>query len=88
MDLDLALRIEQPPSSIDSSSSEVKKFYEKWEHSNCMSFMIIKCHAPIPGPTRLADPNRFRGVRPYTRTLYFSFFSELNLYLWVYKQFL
>ena len=22
-------------------------------------------HAPIPGPTRLADPNRFRGEKPY-----------------------
>ena len=28
------------------------------------------CHAPIPGPTRLADPNRVRGARPYTETLY------------------
>ena len=44
-------------------------------------------HAPIPGPTRLADPNRFRGVKPYTGTLYLFFFSELNLYMWVYKQF-
>ena len=32
------------------------------------------CHTPIPGPTRLADPNRVRGVRPYTRTLYLIFF--------------
>ena len=48
------------------------------------------CHTPIPGPTRMADPNRVRGVRLYTGTLYLFFFffsSELNLYLWVYKQF-
>ena len=32
------------------------------------------CHTPIPGPTQLADPNRVRGVRPYTRTLYLFFF--------------
>ena len=45
------------------------------------------CHAPIPGPTRLANLNRFRGAKPYIGTLYFFFFflSELNLYLWVYK---
>ena len=28
------------------------------------------CHASVPGPTRLADPNRVRGARPYTGTLY------------------
>ena len=28
------------------------------------------CHAPIPGQTRLADLNRFRGAKPYTGTLY------------------
>ena len=27
-----------------------------------------KCHAPDPGPTRLANPNRFRGTKPYTGT--------------------
>ena len=32
------------------------------------------CHTPIPGPTRLADPNRVRGARPYTGTLYLIFF--------------
>ena len=34
-----------------------------------------KCHTPIPGPTRLADPNRVRGARPYTGTLYLFFFK-------------
>ena len=32
------------------------------------------CHTPIPGPTRLADPNLVRGARPYTGTLYLFFF--------------
>ena len=48
------------------------------------------CHAPDPGPTRLANPNRFRGAKPYTGTphyiyiyIYF-FFSELTLSV-VYK---
>ena len=33
-----------------------------------------RCHTPIPGPTRLADPNRVRGARPCTGTLYLIFF--------------
>ena len=42
------------------------------------------CHTPIPGPTRLADPNRFPrretelGLLPD-----FFFFFKPNLYLWV-----
>ena len=32
------------------------------------------CNAPIPGPTRLADPNLVRGARLYTGTLYRIFF--------------
>ena len=30
----------------------------------------LSCHTPIPGPTRMSDPNQVRGARPYTRTLY------------------
>ena len=40
------------------------------------------CHTPIPGPTRLADPNRVRGARPYTGTLcliFFLFFLKTEL---------
>ena len=45
------------------------------------------CHAPDPGSTQLANPNRFRGVKPYTGTPYLFyfilfFFFKLNLYLW------
>ena len=37
-------------------------------------------HTLNPGPTRLADPYRFRGARPYTRTLYlFFFFFKVEL---------
>ena len=32
------------------------------------------CRAPNPGPTRLAGPNRVRGARLRTRTLYLIFF--------------
>ena len=50
----------------------------------CGNHIGAWCHAPNPGPTRLANPNRFRGVKPYTGTPYFFFFflSKLNLYLW------
>ena len=34
------------------------------------------CHAPDPGPTRLANPNRFRGAKPYTGTPYYFFFLQ------------
>ena len=34
----------------------------------------LPCHTPIPGPTRLADPNRVRGARLRTGTLYLIFF--------------
>ena len=38
----------------------------------------LGCHTPIPGPTRLADPNRVRGAIPCTGTLYLIFFFFLN----------
>ncbi|KAL3652409.1 hypothetical protein CASFOL_002090 [Castilleja foliolosa] len=42
MDLDLALRVEQPASlTVDSSFDDLKN-YEKWERSNRLSLMIIK----------------------------------------------
>jgi len=46
MDLDLALRIEKPPSPTDSSTSEERKDYEKWNRSNRISLMIIKRDIP------------------------------------------
>ena len=46
MDLDLALRIEQPASLTDASSPDDKRNFEKWDRSNCMSLMIIKRGIP------------------------------------------
>lgn len=43
MDLDLALLAEQPTFVMESSTSEQRKDYEKRDHSNRMSLMIIKC---------------------------------------------
>ena len=34
--------------------------------SKIFTKLDLHCHAPIPGPTRLADPNRVRGARSYT----------------------
>jgi len=42
MDLDLALRINQPASLTAESSSDDRKNFENWERSNRMSLMIIK----------------------------------------------
>ena len=36
------------------------------------------CHAPIPGLTRVVNPNRFRGAKPYTGTFFFFFFQSLT----------
>ena len=41
---------------------------------SCMA--VGNCHAPIPGQTRLADPNRVRGARHKTGTLFFFFKSQ------------
>ena len=56
-----------------------ERFYQCWER-----FMETICHAPDPGPTRLANPNRFQGAKPYAGTPYFIIiiFLKLNLYLW------
>ncbi|XP_073272306.1 uncharacterized protein [Primulina huaijiensis] len=46
MDLDLAIRTEQPTALTDSSSSEQRAGYEKWKRSNRMSLIIIKRGIP------------------------------------------
>ena len=48
-------------------------------------FLRDLCHAPDPGPTRLANPNRFRGAKPYTGTPFFFFFFRADLISVVYK---
>ena len=68
MDLDLALRIEQPSSPTNSSSFEEKKFYEMWERSNQMSLMIIK-HSIL---------ETFRGVVSKEGTNAKQFLAEIK----------
>src|SRR4051812_39673752 len=43
MELDLALRTEQSSSLTAASTSDQRKDFEKWECSNRLSLMIIKC---------------------------------------------
>ncbi|XP_051115181.1 uncharacterized protein LOC127240506 [Andrographis paniculata] len=46
MDLDLALRIDQPPSPTEESTADEKQLFEKWVRSNSLSLMIIKKSIP------------------------------------------
>ena len=42
MDLDYGLREPTPTKPTSESTNEQKALYEKWEHSNRMSLMIMK----------------------------------------------
>ncbi|RVW51338.1 hypothetical protein CK203_075501 [Vitis vinifera] len=42
MDLDLALRVDEPMVPTKSSTQTQKASYERWERSNCLSLMFIK----------------------------------------------
>ena len=68
MDLDLALRMEQPPSLTDFSTSDEKKNYEKWDRSNRMSLMIIK----------RGIPEAFRGMVSEGLTSAKDFLTEIE----------
>jgi len=46
MDLDLALRTEEPPTPTAESTPEERRNHEKWDHSNRMSIMIIRRDIP------------------------------------------
>ena len=43
MDFDLALRIDRPTEVIEKNFSHSNREMEKWERSNRMSLMIMKC---------------------------------------------
>ena len=46
MDLDLALRVDQPDPLTHESTSGLKREMEKWERLNHMSLMIMKRAIP------------------------------------------
>ncbi|KAF1866837.1 hypothetical protein Lal_00018223 [Lupinus albus] len=68
MDLDYALRVEQPPPPLESSTSEEMKDYEKWERSNRMCLMIIK----------RGIPEVFRGIVSDKTTSAKFFLAEIE----------
>nr|XP_009795901.1 PREDICTED: uncharacterized protein LOC104242524 [Nicotiana sylvestris] len=43
-DLDLTLRVDEPPIFTESSTPAAKANYERWERSNHLSLMLIKVH--------------------------------------------
>ena len=47
MDLDYALRTDEPLAITDKSTVEEKANYEKWERSNRMCLMVMKHTIPI-----------------------------------------
>ncbi|GMP70897.1 hypothetical protein CsSME_00029533 [Camellia sinensis var. sinensis] len=55
MDLDLALRVDRPPVSTESSTLTERASYERWERSNRLSLMLIKSH--ISKGIRSSIPN-------------------------------
>ena len=61
MDLDYAIRIEQPPALTNESTAEERANYEKWERSNRISLMIMK-HT-IPDSIRGAMPKEENAKR-------------------------
>ncbi|XP_047306244.1 uncharacterized protein LOC124909625 [Impatiens glandulifera] len=46
MNLDIALRIDQPAPLTDVSTTDQRQMFEKWERSNRLSLMIIKKSIP------------------------------------------
>ena len=46
MDMDVTLRTNRPPLLTKDSSVEAKREFERWDRSNRMSLIIIKCDIP------------------------------------------
>ncbi|KAH1130764.1 hypothetical protein J1N35_002142 [Gossypium stocksii] len=46
MEIDIALREEQPTPLTAKNTLDVKRNFERWDHSNCMSLIIVKHNIP------------------------------------------
>jgi transposase InsO family protein len=68
MDLDLALRVDQPTALTDKSTSDDKREMEKWERSNRISLMVMK----------RAIPEAFRGTMSDKVTTAKGFLEDLE----------
>ncbi|KAH9667839.1 reverse transcriptase Ty1/copia-type domain-containing protein [Citrus sinensis] len=55
MDLDLSFKHPKPDELTDDSTSEDVLYYEKWDRSNRMSLMIMKCDVPEVFKSAITD---------------------------------
>ncbi|XP_060182961.1 uncharacterized protein LOC132612906 [Lycium barbarum] len=65
-DFDLAIRVEEPPKPTESSTPDVKAYYERWERSNRLILMLIKAH--ISQSIRGSIPNSDK-VKAYMKVV-------------------
>ncbi|KAK5795287.1 hypothetical protein PVK06_036547 [Gossypium arboreum] len=68
MDTDLALKEEQPVPLTAKSTPDVKKDFERWDRSNCISLMIMKHNIP----------EAFRGTESKKITQAKGFLNEIE----------
>ena len=68
LDLDLALRVDQPDPLTHDSTSDQKREMEKWERSNRISLMIMK----------RAIPEAFRGTMSEQITTTKGFLEDIE----------
>ena len=59
MDLDLALRIDEPPALTEQSTADQKAASEKWERSNRLSLLLLQSQVA----------KNIRGVIPHCKTV-------------------
>ncbi|GAV74305.1 hypothetical protein CFOL_v3_17785, partial [Cephalotus follicularis] len=57
MDLDHALRIDTPAAITAKSTTKQRAAHEKWEHSNCISLMIMKSSISVVIRGAIPDSN-------------------------------
>nr|XP_016452864.1 PREDICTED: uncharacterized protein LOC107777372 [Nicotiana tabacum] len=72
-DLDLALRVDEPPIPTKSSTPAAKANYERWERSNRLSLILIKAH--ISQSIRGSIPNSDK-VKTYMKAIDEQFVSS------------
>ncbi|XP_019248421.1 PREDICTED: uncharacterized protein LOC109227677 [Nicotiana attenuata] len=72
-DLNLALRVDEPPIPTESSTPAAKADYERWERSNRLSLMLIIAH--ISQSIRGSIPNSDK-VKAYMKAIDEQFVSS------------
>lgn len=81
MDLTFALKDDQPKGIKDYSPVEEKNVYDKWERSNRMSLMVIRCTIPESLRDTVAEEATKAKVllqEQVRKCLYFLLFLFLN----------